>query len=376
MSKGRFRDGELYRLLPAVIQHRDGLTGGPLKKVLEDFGIEADRLEEKIQDAYANFFVETCGSQELAYIADLIGYRPIIAQQPGNNGQPEVTAADCDSPPKLALRRDVAKTIWARRRKGTPEVLGAIVRFITGWHTVVFENNREVVATPSIRFAGAPRSQGTPDFRKLVGRNRMDQGPGLIPRVATARRVDTSGARGRWHPLDVVVEAWSTRAGLHKSAALGPSPNGPFLIIRHGGDDQPLYAPANESAEATRIIESARPIYLSDFVDKDPASLKRQIYGMEKVICLYQAGPNGKPLEICMDDVMFGSVPDLTVADVWIIDPERGRIQPPKNNRNPVVLRCYLACNSKVSNEVNETVRVRLNEHIPMESRTGVVLRS
>ena len=376
MSQNRFENGELYRLLPTVIRSRDGqIVGEPLKKVLEDFGQQADRVEEKIQKSYANFFVETCAAQQLAYIADLIGYRPIIAPQPEDNGQ-SVNAADTDCPSKLVLRRDVARTIWARRRKGTPEVLGAIVRSITGWHTVVFENNREVVATPSIRFAGAPRSQGTPDFRKLVGRNRIDQGPGLIPRVATARRVDASGARGRWHPLDVVVEARSKRAKLHEPADLLTTVNHPYLDVRGYEDDQRLYLPADESADATRILESARPIYLSDFVGKDAAAFKRQIYGMEKAISLYRAVPNGKPMEVCLDDVMFGSVPDPAVTNVWIIDPEQGRIQPPTNDRDPVSLRCYLACNSDISEEVTETVRVRLNEHVPMEARTGVVHRS
>jgi hypothetical protein len=76
MSKDRFDRGALYGLLPAVVRQRDSqIDGQPLKKVLEVFGKQADSLKEKIEEANANFFVETCDPQALPYIADLIGYR-------------------------------------------------------------------------------------------------------------------------------------------------------------------------------------------------------------------------------------------------------------------------------------------------------------
>jgi len=391
MSNARFERGALYGLLPAVVRHRDSLIDGrPLKKVLEVFGKQADLLEEKIEEANANFFVETCDPRALPYVADLIGYRPILPLQPkSDTSQPKIEPPR-DPPPRLILRRDVAKTIWARRRKGTPEVLGSIVGFITGWHTVVFENNREVVTTPSVRSAGAPRLQGTPDPRKLVGRNRRDQRPGLIPRVATVRRIDADGARGRWYPLDVVVEAWSQRAKLEEHAKLHTVAGESYLAVHENGHTQKLYAPANEFADATSILESARPIYLSDFIgggkaspDKQAIDLKEELYGEDRAICLYQPAPVGSATAapgslVAIDAVLvtFGKLPDTTVTEGWVIDPERGWIQAPPGNRDPVFLKCYLACNSNVSAEIEDAVRTRLNEHVPMEARTGVIRRS
>ncbi|MBR1214655.1 hypothetical protein [Bradyrhizobium sp. JYMT SZCCT0180] len=391
MTKARFEKGALYGLLPAVVRHRDSqIDGKPLEKVLKQFGQQADLLEKKIEEANANFFVETCDPQALPYIADLIGYRPILPLQPKEDASQPKIVPPPDPPPKLSLRRDVAKTIWARRRKGTPEVLGSIVSFITGWHTAVFENNREVVTTPSVRSDGAPRSQGTPDLRKLVGRNHRDQGPGLIPRVATLRRVDANGARGRWHPLDVVVEARSQRARLNENWRLHAIAGKSYLAVRENGHKQKLYAPANEFADATRILESARAVYLSDFVGSDKAcfeekkiALKERLYGTDRAICLYQSAPVGSPAAVpgtpvAIDAalVTFGNVADTTIAGGWVIDPERGWIQPPHGNRDPVFLRCYVACNSSASAEIEGAVRTRLNEHVPMEARTGVVHRS
>ncbi|MER8400442.1 hypothetical protein [Mesorhizobium sp. M1348] len=359
------------------------MIGEPLKNKLMEFGALADRLESEIRDSYANFFVETCGQQELAHIADLIGYRPIFGQPSegtdSKSGQSGADSVYVYNPSKPALRRDVAKTIWARRRKGTAEVLGAIVRLITGWHTVVFENNRAVVSTPSIRFAGAPRSQGAPDFRKLVGRDQIDQGPGLVARLATVRRIDTSGPRGRWHPLDVVVEAWSLRASLQKDTLLQNSKKGRYLTL---GDDQQLYAPADACADATEGLQSARAIRMSDFGGPRGGDYKTEIYGEDRAVCLFQPisprrGSADTRTRVAVDGglVTFGRVPGRPSESRWIVDPERGRVQPPARNSGPVFLRHYVAYDEDIGEKLKNVMTVRLAEHVPMEARTGVICR-
>ncbi|QIO61612.1 hypothetical protein [Rhizobium leguminosarum] len=384
MIKGGFQDGRLYDLLPSVVRHRDSLIGEPLKNKLMEFGVLADRLESEIIASYANLFVETCGRQELAHIADLIGYRPIFAQPSDeDDSKSDELAANwgyAHDPSKPALRRDVGKTIWARRRKGTAPVLGAIVRLLTEWHTVVFENGREVVSTPSIRFASARRSQGTPDFRRLVGRDRIDQGPGLIARVATVRRIDTSGPRGRWHPLDVVIEAWSLRASLHQDTLLRKSKAGHYLTL---ADDQQLYAPADCCADATEKLHSARALHMSDFGGPKGSDYKDEIYGEDRAVCLYQPHipARGSPdtrtrVAIPISDVTFGPVTGRTPREgSWLIDPEHGRVQRPIGNFGPVYLRHYVAYGEDIGKKLEDVMTVRLAEHVPMEARAGVISR-
>jgi len=383
MTKDRFQGGGLYDLLPSVIRNRDSI-GEPLKTKLKEFGALADKLESDVTDSYANFFVETCGPQELAHIADLIGYRPIFAQPSEGDSKPAKSLPDWTyryDPSKPPLRRDVAKTIWARRRKGTAQVLGAIVRQITGWHTVVFENNREVVSAPSIRFAGAPRSQGTPDLRRLVGRDRIDQGPGLIARVATVRRIDTSGSQGRWHPLDVVVEAWSLRASLQGEARLHKSKEGRYLKL---AKDQQLYAPADASMDATQELQSARAIRGSDFAGPRGDDYKAEIYGEDKAVCLFRLktparGPAGARTRVAVaaDSIRFGRVPvpGPPSKSRWTIDPERGHVQPPKGEIGAVFLTHYVASREDIGSKLKDVVKVRLEEHVPMEARVDVVHR-
>ena len=199
--------GELYRLLPAVIRQRDLAAGQPLRKVLADFGSLADEIEQAIDDMYDDWFVETCRLDRLGYISDIVAYQPAV----GNNASGDNKEGSTDNGIMVPyFRRDVAKTIWARKRKGTPYILGALVRSLTGWNTAVFENNRITAATQSIRFADAGNIACSPDFRAIARYGNVDRIPGLVPRIPTVRRADMKDARrGRWHPLDVVVVAWS-----------------------------------------------------------------------------------------------------------------------------------------------------------------------
>jgi hypothetical protein len=223
--EGDENGGELYRLLPAVIRQRDPAAGQPLRRVLADFGSLADEIEQAIEDGYDDFFVETCSLNRLAFIADLLDYRPVIENEPAKLDDGEFVENGGRKKPipfTPCYRRGVAKTIWARKRKGTSNILGSVVRALTGLNTIVFENNRITAATQSIRYAGGLNTVCSPDFRAITGRDSVDRVPGLVPRIPTMRRVDTNGTRGRWHPLDVVVVAWS------------PSDNG------HGTDDRNL----------------------------------------------------------------------------------------------------------------------------------------
>jgi hypothetical protein len=369
MKKNRFENGGLYDLLPSVVRHRDALAGGTLKTQLAAFGVEADKLESRIADSYAGFFIETCSSEELAHIADLVGYQPIFFGRPSQD--------EDGNSRNLVLRRDVAKTIWARRRKGTAEVLGVIVRLIAGWHTVVFENSRAVVSNPSIRYATEPRAQGTPDIRKLVGRDKVDQGPGLVARIATVRRADAERGRGRWHPLDVVVEAWSQRASL-KVAPLREIAGKPYLTATGTTAGGALHAPASPSAaEATSTLLSARAIRRSDFAGPGGSDNKKALYGQSKAVCLYQlASEERSPMPIADDLVAFGPLPRKASRNRWIIDPEHGRVLPPDGNSDAVFLKYYSADPDTKDENLETVMNARLAEHVPIEARTGIVHRS
>lgn len=376
MSAGRFEgkkneEGALYHLLPEVVRERDRETGGQLLRDLQAFGARADAIEKAIADAYSNFFIETANPWFLPYIADLVGYRPIAT-----TGLP----SDADQTGAQQLRRDIGRTIWARRRKAAMHAIGDLVGALTGWRTAVFENGRTVVTTPSIRFAGGRvPMQGTPDVRKLLGRHRIDQGPGLVPCVATVGRIDGPQRQRRWHPLDVVVEVWPTRPRLVDRQPAGH--RGLYWTFTATGTDVQLFVPTGDEMEIEDAFGGLRPLRVGDFLGERASALKESVYGPDKALCLYVRTPLGKPVPVGAASIAFGPIDGgrrlpLPGRALWIIDPERGRIEGPTRI---AAGQLYVRYCHKISDPDLDAkkaiVLARLKEHVPLEARAGLIIR-
>src|SRR4051794_28553510 len=100
----------LYRLLPTVHRQRDEELGWPLRDFLRVISEQVNVVEEDIQQLYENWFIETCQDWAVPYIGELVGFQPV------HDGSSE------DTPTKekiLIPRREVARTIQSRRRRGT-----------------------------------------------------------------------------------------------------------------------------------------------------------------------------------------------------------------------------------------------------------------
>jgi hypothetical protein len=135
----------LYELMPAMHRIADEETGGELKALLGLINQSADAVREDVRQLWDDYFIETSQRWVVPYIGDLIGNIPLI--------DPDVrdAAATAESlfrdlrGPDLAvvnpvrIRADVAKTIYYRRRKGTPTMLEQLARDVTGWDARVVE---------------------------------------------------------------------------------------------------------------------------------------------------------------------------------------------------------------------------------------------
>ncbi len=117
MTKASF---ELYKLLPEFIRRSDVEQGSPLAALLDSAQAQADLVYSDIRHLWDNFFVETCDDWVLPYIADLIALN-LIDDDPANN------------------RREVARTIAYRRRKGTVPQLETMAHDVTGFDAHVVE---------------------------------------------------------------------------------------------------------------------------------------------------------------------------------------------------------------------------------------------
>lgn len=136
----------IYELMPAVYRERDAAEGYPLRALLRIINEQADVLEEDIQQLWDDLFIETCRTWVIPYIGDLVSNN-LLYDATRNRGADraaqlfeDLSGKDLRAPIAIRTRADVAKTIYYRRRKGTPAMLEELARDVTGWpaHAVEF----------------------------------------------------------------------------------------------------------------------------------------------------------------------------------------------------------------------------------------------
>lgn len=123
---------KLWNLLPAVYRSLDTdqfNRFGPLREMVNRIGAQAAILRRSMDRMWQDQSIETCDDWVIPYIGDLLATNLV---------------ASLDA---AGRRRDVAKTIYYRRRKGTVAVLEEIASNITGWDAKVVEFFRRIART-------------------------------------------------------------------------------------------------------------------------------------------------------------------------------------------------------------------------------------
>jgi hypothetical protein len=216
---------QLYKLLPAVHQTRDGEQGEPLRQLLGLIGEQIQLVQDDIGGLYDNWFIETCDNWVVPYLGDLVGF-----QQVESAGAP----ADPASPRGQLLnrflfpRREIANLVHRRRRKGTLSVLEDVARDVTGWSALAVEFGRLVQFTQHSRFP-RPDVGGTLDARLPALGSRLN-----TPFDLTAHVVDVGSMRslpgvGWSHPYKVGLFVW-------RRDALALTFTRPSRLCTHGND--------------------------------------------------------------------------------------------------------------------------------------------
>lgn len=136
----------LYDLLPALYRIADAQQNGQLRALLETITTQADALRDNTQQLWDDFFIETCQRWVVPYIGELVGNIPLhdldltaAAATAKALFEGFLLGPDFKPPGAIRLRADVAKTIYYRRRKGTPPMLEELARDVTGWDAHVVE---------------------------------------------------------------------------------------------------------------------------------------------------------------------------------------------------------------------------------------------
>ncbi len=224
---------KLWELVPAYHRHEDGIGDHPgaLRAIVHVWANEAAKLRRSQDRLWEDTFVDLADDWAVPYLADLVGTRLVSALN------------------SRGRRIDVAKTIYYRRRKGTPRVLEELVADITGWEGKVVEAFRGL-ARFSHGFDPAPPAPsrfsrtspgGWADLRDVRAAALADGPWDEFAHVADVRRA--RGLDGRWNIPKVIFHLW--RLGERRIAASQPfvRAGGLAFTFDPSGRDVPLFAP-------------------------------------------------------------------------------------------------------------------------------------
>lgn len=124
----RYYAEKLWELIPQHYRELDGLAepAGVLRGFIEVLAQQAATLRRSNDRLWDDQFIDLCSDWAVPYIGELVATRMVSALN-------------------LRGRRvDVAKTIYYRRRAGTPRILEELIADITGWEGELVEEFRRL----------------------------------------------------------------------------------------------------------------------------------------------------------------------------------------------------------------------------------------
>lgn len=228
---------KLWEMLPAFYRDEDGLAERPgqLRPLVEVLAEQAAVLRRSHDRLWEDQFAELCDDWAVPYLGDLVGTRLVSALN------------------RRGRRVDVAKTIYYRRRKGTPRVLEELISDITGWDGKLVESFRRLARArhgldpEPAPFAGA--FTGTPpggfaDLRRPRGAELADTPFDEFHHTPDVRR-HRGGLDGRHNIPKLVFHLYRLRSTQLRRVTPGPGPTPQTRTVDPSGRDTPLFMPRN-----------------------------------------------------------------------------------------------------------------------------------
>ena len=323
---------KLYALLPAVYRLRDHEQGGPLKELIAIIAEQIAVVQEGIDQAYDDLFIETCAEWVVPYIGDLIGAR-LIYSGAGTS---------------LSQRAQVANTLGHRRRKGTLAMLEQLARDVAEYPAVAVEFFSLLATT---QYMNHPRQENvvTVDVRRRLELEQISSAFDRNSHTFEARRI--ASGRGRYNIPNIGIFLF--RLDAYPLTGSNPKRLDDFRYYFNPlGIDTPLYnRPQTEKSVTQLAGPSNAPVPLTRLeMEKNkylyyPASASLVIAGNEVpaeevVICDLGDKDDGS------DDWAHLS------TDKYTIDPTLGRLALPQNIPLPdpreVLVRFHYGFNDEI----------------------------
>lgn len=247
------RVDRLYNLLPAIYRIRDAEQKYPLKALLRVIAEQVNVVEDDIAQLYENWFIETAEDWAVPYIANLIGYRPVLDAGVPSDG---ATEQGRELNRILVPRREVANVIRYRRGKGKLALLELLASDVAGWPARAVEFFKLLNWTQNLNHQHQERAR-TVDLRDV---DALDLINGPFDRIAHSvdvRRINSQRTRGRYNIPSVGVFIWRlkpysvTYAPAYCAENAGPH----CLTFSVLGQDAPLFIKPEPEALPTHIAE-------------------------------------------------------------------------------------------------------------------------
>ncbi len=280
------RIDRLNQLLPVIYRMRDAEQGYPLQALLRVIAEQVHVVEEDIAGLYDNWFIETCEDWAVPYIADLIGYTPVLEAGTGR------TASTSGSPAlgrMLVPRREVANTIRYRRRKGTIALLELLAADVSGWPSRAVEFFKRLGWTQHLDHLHLARAR-TADLRQVADLDLLDGPFDRLAHTVNVRRISAPVDVGRYNIPSIGLFVWRvgvfpvTGAPAHCAEQAGPHCY-TFSVL---GQDTPLFIraePERGPAQIARELNLPGPIRRLAFERN-----VEQYYGADKSLAIWTDG--------------------------------------------------------------------------------------
>lgn len=194
----------LYHKLPAIYRIRDAEHGYPLQALLRTISEQVNIVEDDITGLYDNWFIETADDWAVPYLAELLGYRPVVSA-----GAParELDAAGRALNRVLVPRREVASLIRSRRRKGTIALLEDLAHDVAGWPARASERFRLLDRAQNLNHPHFDRL-GTASVRDMAAMDTVGGPFDTLAHSVDVRRASSRHRQGRYNIPDVEVSVW------------------------------------------------------------------------------------------------------------------------------------------------------------------------
>src|SRR5215510_5211795 len=277
------RIDRLHDLVPEIYRMRDGDQRYPLRALLRVIAEQVNLIEDDITQLYDNWFIETAEDWAVPYIADLIGYRPVLKIGDANNAALNRF---------LVPRREVSNTIRYRRAKGTLALLELLAQDVAGLPARAVEFFKLLAWNQNINHLHLDRAR-TVDVRRMEDLDLIGSPFERLAHTVDIRRINSHRTIGRFNIPSVGVFVWWLKAYSVTGTRAYCAENAgrlcfPFSVL---GLDAPLFCKTEPETDPAHIAEEMNV----------PAAIRRQafalrpeqFYGADRSLAIWAMGWGG-----------------------------------------------------------------------------------